>query len=61
MTAMEHTGRKDQTPDLQDILPGEGRTAEISGGGVPGHSVNEDGNTGALCAPECPQHRGYSE
>ena len=52
--AMEHTGRRDQTPDVPDVLPGEGRTAKISGGGVPGQSGNEDGNAGALCEPACP-------
>ena len=58
--AMEHTGRGDRTPDLQDVLPGEGRTAEISSGGVSGQSGGEGGNAGALCAPACPQHRGDS-
>ena len=27
-------------------------------GGVPRESGNEDGNVGALRAPECPRHRG---
>ena len=58
--AMEHTGRGDQTPDLQDVLPGKERTAEMSGGGVPIQSGDEDGNAGALRAPACPQHRGGS-
>ena len=47
--AMEHTGRWYRTPDLQDDLPGEGRTAEMSSGGVPGKSGDEDGNAVALC------------
>ena len=57
---MEHTSRGDRTPDLQDVLPGEGRTAEMSVGGVPRQSGDEDGNAGALCAPACSRHRGDS-
>ena len=56
--AMEHNGRGDWTPDLQDFLPGKGRTAEMSSGGVPGKRGNEDSNAGALRAPAYPQHRG---
>ena len=56
--AMEHTGRGDQTPDLQDVLHGEGRTAEMPSDGVPKHSGDKDGNAGALLAPACPRHCG---
>ena len=58
--ATEHTDRGDQTPDLKDVLPGEGRTTEIPSGGVPGQSGDEDGNAGALRAPACTRHRGDS-
>ena len=51
--AMEHTVCGDLTPNLQDILPGERSTAEISSGRVTGQSGDEDGNVGALRAPEC--------
>ena len=51
---MEHTGPGDRTPDVQDVLPGEGRTADMSGGGVPGQSGDKDGIAGALCALACP-------
>ena len=57
-TAMEHTGHKDLTPDLQDVVPGKGRTAEMFSGGVPGQSGDKFSNAGALCAPECPRHHG---
>ena len=57
---MDHPGRGERDPDLQDDLPGEGRTAEMSSGRVTGNSGDEDGNAGALCAPSCPQHRGDS-
>ena len=57
---MEHTGRGDQTPDLPDVLTGEGRTAEMPSCGVPGQSGNKDDNAGALRAPACPRHRGDS-
>ena len=56
--AMEHTGHGNRTPDLPDVLPGEGRTAEMPSGRVPGQSGDKDGNAGALRAPACPQHRG---
>ena len=57
-SAMENPGRGDWYSDLQDDLPGEGRPAELSSGGMPGQSCDKDGNAGALLAPSCPQHRG---
>ena len=51
---MEHPGRRDWTPDVQDDLPGKGRTAEMTSGEVPGQSGDEDGDAGALQAPACP-------
>ena len=57
---MEQTGRGDWTPDLQDVLSGERRTAEMPSGGVPGQSGYEDGNKGELCATSCHQHHGDS-
>ena len=44
--------------DVQDFLPDEGETAEMSRGGVPGGSSNKDGNAGALRALARPRHRG---
>ena len=57
-TAMEHPGRGDWASEFQDDLPGEGRPAELPGGGMPGPSGDEDGNAGALPAPACPRYRG---
>ena len=57
---MEHPGRRGWALDFQDDLPDKGRTAELTGGEMPGPSGNEDGNLGALHTPACPQHCGYS-
>ena len=53
-SAMKHPGRGDWASDLQDDLIGEGRTAELSSGGMPGQSGDKDGNVGALREPSCP-------
>ena len=58
--AMDHTGRGEGTPELTDFLSGKGGTAEMSRGGVPRESGDEDGNAGALSAPSSPRHRGDS-
>ena len=60
MSAMEHPDRGDRASDLQDDLTGEGRTAELSSGRMPGQSGDEDGNAGALLEPACLRHRGDS-
>ena len=57
---MEHTVRGGQTPDLPDVFPGKGRTAEIPSSRVHGQSGIKDSNAGALLAPAFPQHRGDS-
>ena len=44
--------------DVQDVLPDEGGTAEMSRGGVHRGPSNKDGNAGALRAPARPRHRG---
>ena len=59
-TAMEHPGSGGWALDLQDDLPGEGRPAELPDGGMPGPRGGEDDNVGALTAPACPRHCGYS-
>ena len=58
-TVMDHPGRGGWASDFQDDLPVEGRPAELTGGGMPGLSGDEGGNTGALPAPAFPQQRGY--
>ena len=60
MMVMEKPGRGGWASDFQYDLPIKGRPAELPGGGIPGPSGDEDGNAGALPAPACPQHRGYS-
>ena len=59
-TVMEHPGRGGWALDFHNYFPGEGRPAELPGGGMPGPSGDEDGNAGALPAPACPQHHGHS-
>ena len=51
--AMENPGRGGRDTKFPNCFPGEGRPAELPGGGIPGTSCNEDGNAGALTAPEC--------
>ena len=58
-TEMEHPGRGVWASDFQDDLPVKGRPTELSGGGMPRPSGDEDGNTGALPAPVCYRHHGY--
>ena len=55
---MDYHGRSKGPPGIPDVLSGKGGTADIPCGGVPTESGDGDGNAGALCAPECPQHRG---
>ena len=57
-TPVDHPGRGKGLPGIPDVLSGKGGTADMPCGGVPGESGDEDANTGALCAPACPRHRG---
>ena len=43
--------------DIQDRLP-EGNLTTVPGGGMPGGVCDTSGDTGALCAPARPRHRG---
>ena len=56
---MEHPDRGGWASEFQDDLPGEGRPAELPGGGMPGPSGDEDGNAGALPAPAFTRHHSY--
>ena len=58
LNPMKHSTQNDS--DLQDDLPGKGRTAELSSGGMTGQSGYEDSNAGTLFSQACPQHRGDS-
>ena len=51
---MAHPVHGYRASDYQDDFPGEGRPAELPGGGMPGPSGDEDGNAGAIPAPACP-------
>ena len=55
---MDHTGREEGAPCLPDVLSRKWGTAYMPCVGVPGESGDEDGNAGALFAPECPRHHG---
>ena len=59
-TDLENPGRGGRATDFTNDIPGKGKPAELPGGGMPRPSSEEDGNTGALPAPSCPQHRGHS-
>ena len=52
--SMENPGCGGRATDFPNDFPGEGRPAELPGGGMPGTSGDKDGNVGALPAPECP-------
>ena len=57
--ATEKPGCRGRATDFPNDFTGEGRPAELPGGGMTGPSADKDGNTGALTAPECPRHRGH--
>ena len=52
-TTMGHPGRRKGPPGMPDVLPGKGVTADMPHGGVPGESVDKDGNAGAIRAQVC--------
>ena len=45
--------------DISNGLPGQGRPAELPGGGMTQPSGDEDVDAGALTALACPRHRGH--
>ena len=53
---MEHPGCGDRASDLQDNLPGEGRTAKLPSGRMTGKSGYKDSNAGELRATACHRH-----
>ena len=59
-SAMEHPIHGQSASDLQDDIPGEGSTAELSRDRMPGHSGEYDGDAGALLSPACSRHCGDS-
>ena len=53
---MDNPDREGRATDFLNDFPGEGRPAELTGGGMPGPIGDEDSNADALPAPECPRH-----
>ena len=58
-TELENPGHRGGATDISNGLPGQGRPLELTGGGMPGPSGNEDGDAGTLPPPERPRHRGH--
>ena len=56
---MENPGYKGQATYILPGLPGQGRPAELTDGGMPGPSGDKDCNAGTLPAQSCPVHRGH--
>ena len=48
-----------RSTDVPHGLLGQGRPAEMPGGGMPRTYGNEDGNAGKFHTPTCPGHRGH--
>ena len=50
-TELDKPGHGARDMDISNGLPGQGRPAELPGGGMPGPNGDEDGDAGALPAP----------
>ena len=59
-TELENLGHGGRAADISNGILGQGRPAELPGGGMPGPSGNEDGDAGPLPIPASPGHRGHS-
>ena len=59
-TELRKPGCGGRAMDIPNVIPGEGRPAELPGGGMPGPSGDKDGDAGALPALACPRNRGHS-
>ena len=59
-TELDNPGRRGRAMDISNGLPGQGRPAELLGGGMPGPSGDKYGDAGALPALACPKQRGHS-
>ena len=53
-TELENLGHGGRSADILHGLTGQGRTAELPGGGMPRTSGDEDGDAGPFYAPACP-------
>ena len=57
-TELENFGHGGRDADLLNGLSGQGRPAELPGGGMPRPSGNKDGDKGSIPIPACPGHHG---
>ena len=55
---LENLGHGGRAADVPHGLPGQGRSAELTSGEMPGTSGDKDGDAGTLYAPACPGHHG---
>ena len=55
-TDLEDLGHRGRAAGILNVLPGQGRSMELPGVGMPGPSGNEDGNVGSLPIPACSGH-----
>ena len=60
MTELENLGHRRRATDISNGLPGQGRPAELPGGGMPRPSSDKYSDAGTLPAPTCTGHRGHS-
>ena len=55
---MENLGHEGRSADVPHALTGQGRPADLPGGGIPRTSGDEDDDAGTFYAPACTGHRG---
>ena len=56
---LQNPGHGGQATYILHGLPGQGRPAELTNGGMSGPSDDKDCNAGTLPAQSCPGHRGH--
>ena len=56
---LENIGHGGRSAGLSDGISGQGRPADLPGGGMTGPSSDEDGDAGSLTIPACPGHHGH--
>ena len=55
---LENLGHRGRALNIPHGLPGQGRPAELPGGGIPRTSGDKDGDAGTFYVPACPGHHG---
>ena len=58
-TDLENLVHGGTAADKLYALPGQGKPAELPGGGMPRTSGNKDSDAGPFTAPVCPGHHGH--